>query len=183
MKKFSRAAHTLAAAGLTLGLVGLAAPAHAERYSIDDPADTPVSKNDVHAFTYVHGKTNVRFVIDVDDLRASSPAGATVFIDTRGGRKGPEFGFGTGLGSGTDYALFRTSSNWQPAAGSHPLNCDYDVKLRYKSDKAVLTVSRECLRMPKRVRAAVRVIDTFDGKNVVDWAPDTKTFGLRVAAG
>lgn len=182
MKKISRAATLLSVAALTIGLVGLAAPAHAERYSIDDPADAPASTNDIRAFTYVHGKANVRFVIDVDDLRARSLAGATIFIDTRGGRKGPEFGLGTGLGSGTDYALFRTKG-WRAAPGSEPIACDYDVKLRYKTDKAVVTIDRECLRMPKRVRASVKMVDTVDGKQVRDWAPGAKKFGLRVAAG
>lgn len=183
MKQLSRTARILAAAGLSIGLVGLAAPADAARYSIDDPADAGGSNNDVLAFTYVHGKANVRFVIDVDDLRASSGAGATIYIDTRGGRPGPEFALGTGLGSGTDYALYRTQSNWRPAKGSHPINCDYQVKLKYKADKAVATVSRECLRMPKRVRASVKVVDSVGGKTVRDWAPGAKKFGLRVAAG
>ena len=38
MTKRSRAARILAVAGLTLALLGLAAPANAERYSVDDPA-------------------------------------------------------------------------------------------------------------------------------------------------
>jgi hypothetical protein len=182
MKKLSRAAQILAAAGLTIGLLGLAAPANAERYGIDDPADAGGSNNDIQAFSYVHGKATVRFVIDVDDLRRVSDGGATVYFDTRSGRKGPEFALGTGLSSGTDYALYRTRG-FNPGAGSHPLDCDYQVKLRYKSDKVVGSIARECFGNPKRLRATVRVIDTVDDATVTDWAPGTKAFGLWVHAG
>lgn len=181
MNKLSRAAQILTAAGLTIGLLGVAAPAHAERYSIDDPADASASLNDIHAFTYVHGKATVRFVIDVEDLRAASTAGATVFFDTRGGRKGPEFALGTGLGSGTDYALFRTTG-WK-ATNDHRVNCDYSLKLRYKTDKVVGTIARDCFGNPKRLRASVKMVDVDGDDAVTDWAPGTRQFGLRVAAG
>jgi hypothetical protein len=177
-----RAVRILAAAGLTLGLLGLAPAANAERYSIDDPADAPGSTDDIHAFTYVHGPKTVRFVIQVDDLKASSTAGATVFFDTRGKRKGPEFALGTGLGSGTDYALFR-AKGWR-AGGDHPVACDYRIRLRYKTDRAVGSLDRKCLGEPARLRAAVKVGDVVQGDILIeDWAPGKRTFGLWVAAG
>ena len=182
MKKLSRAARILAAAGLTLGLIGLAAPANAERYSIDDPADAAGSNNDILELTYVHGAENVRFVITVADLRAASTAGATLFLDTKPKRKGPEFGLGTGLGSGTDYALFRTKG-WK-STGNQPVDCDYQLRLRYKTDRVVGTISRECLNNPTKIAGAVKMVDNFDPSHPIrDWAPGTRTFGQRVAAG
>lgn len=182
MNQLFGAARILAATALTLGLLGLATPAQAERYSIDDPADASGSNNDIRELTYVHGAENVRFVIAVADLRASSTAGATLFLDTRPKRKGPEFGLGTGLGSGTDYALFRTRG-WQ-STGDQPMNCDYQLRLRYKLDKVVGTISRDCLNKPARIAGAVKMVDDFDSSHpILDWAPGAKKFGLRVAAG
>ena len=124
MKKLSRAARILAAAGLTLGLLGLAAPAHAEKYSIDDPADASGSLNDIYGLTYNHGEENVRFVIRVADLRRVSNAGATLYLDTKPDNKGPEYALGTGLSSGTDYALFRVEG-WRDHGSGNPKSCDY----------------------------------------------------------
>jgi hypothetical protein len=182
MKKLSRAARILAAAGLALGLLGLAAPAQAEQYSIDDPADASGSRNDIYGFSYSHLDKRVRFVILVDDLRKVSNAGATLYLDTKPGNPGPEFALGTGLSSGTDYALFRVD-NWK-SAGDGPLNCSYRLELRYKADKVVGSVSRACLKNPKTVAAAVRMTDLHDASHPIhDWAPGKKQFGLAVAAG
>lgn len=182
MTKRSRAARLLLAAGLTLGLVGLAAPAHAERYSVDDPADAAGSLNDIYELTYVHGEKRVRFVITVDDLRPVASAGATIYLDTKAKDKGPEYALGTGLSSGTDYALVKVNG-WE-GAGSDPISCDYRLRLRYKTDKVVGSIARKCLGNPTKVAAAVKMVDTFDASHpITDWAPAKKTFGLRVAAG
>jgi len=182
MTKLTRAARTLAAAGLTVGLLGLAAPAQAERYSIDDPADAQASLNDIYELTYVHGEKRVRFVITVDDLRPVADAGATLYLDTRPKNKGPEYALGTGLSSGTDYALVRVKG-WE-GNGSDPIGCDYQLRLRYKTDRVVGSIARQCLGNPTKVAAAVKMVDTYDGSHpITDWAPAKKTFGLRVAAG
>ena len=183
MKKLSRAARILAAAGLTLGLLGLAAPAHAEKYSIDDPADASGSLNDIYGLTYNHGEENVRFVIRVADLRRVSNAGATLYLDTKPDNKGPEYALGTGLSSGTDYALFRVEG-WRDHGSGNPKSCDYQLRLRYKLDKVVGTISRACLKNPATVAAAVKMGDFHDASHPIhDWAPAKKQFGLAVAAG
>jgi len=182
MKKLSRAARILAAAGLTLGLLGLAAPAHAEKFSIDDPADASGSLTDIYGLSYNHGEENLRFVIRVADLRRKGSAGATLYLDTKPNDKGPEFALGTGLFSGTDYALFRVDG-WADT-GNGPKNCDYQLRLRYKLDRVVGTISRDCLKNPATVAAAVKMVDTFDASHPIrDWAPAKRTFGLAVAAG
>jgi hypothetical protein len=182
MSKRSAAARTLAVAGLTLGLLGIAGPAQAERYSVDDPADASASLNDIYGLTLVHGEKRVRFVIDVDDLRPRSDAGATLYLDTDPADKGPEYALGTGLSSGTDYALVRIEG-WNDTEGTL-LGCDYDLRLKYRTDRVVGSIKRACLKRPDTVAAAVKMVDTADASHPVrDWAPGKKKFGLAVAAG
>jgi hypothetical protein len=182
MSKRSAAARTLAVAGLTLGLLGLAGPADAERYAIDDPADASGSRNDIHGLTLVHGEKRVRFVIAVDDLRPRADAGATLFLDTDPQDKGPEYALGTGLSSGTDYALARVEG-WEDRDGKI-LSCDYDLELKYKADVVVGSIKRGCLKHPDTVAASVKMVDTADASHPIrDWAPGKKKFGLAVAAG
>lgn len=182
MTKLSRAARILPAAGLTLALLSLAAPAHAEKYSVDDPADASGSLTDIYGLSYNHGDEEVRFVITVADLRRKGSAGATLYLDTKPDNKGPEYALGTGLFSGTDYALFRVDGFGDH--GNGPKSCDYQLKLRYKTDKVVGTISRDCLKNPETVAAVVKMVDTFDASHPIhDWAPAKKQFGLAVAAG
>jgi len=182
MTKRSRAASILTAVGLTIALIGLASPAQAERYSVDDPADASGSLNDIYGLTLVHGEKRVRFVIAVDDLRPVSNAGATLFLNTNPQDKGPEYALSTGLASGTDYALVRIEG-WEDNRGKR-LNCDYDLRLKYKNDVVVGSIKRTCLKSPDTVAAAVKMVDTFDASHTIrDWAPGKKKFGLAVAAG
>ncbi|HWM75857.1 MAG TPA: hypothetical protein VNQ53_19060 [Nocardioides sp.] len=182
MTKRSRAASILAVAGLTLALLGLAAPANAERYSVDDPADASASLNDIYGLTVRHGEQRVRFTIRVDDLRRSSSAGATLFLDTNPADKGPEYALGTGLSDGTDYALTKVEG-WR-GIGGQPLHCNYTLHLRYKADVVNGWISRGCLGKPDTVRAAVKMVDTHDASHkVTDWAPAKKKLGLAIAPG
>ena len=182
MMKRSRAASILAAAGLTLALLGLASPANAERYSVDDPPDASASLNDILGLTVAHGEQRVRFTIRVDDLRRVSAAGATLFLDTDFGDKGPEYALGTGLSDGTDYALTKVEG-WR-GIGSGPLNCKYNLRLRYRADVVSGWISRGCLDKPAKVRAAVKMVDNFDASHpITDWAPAKKKFGLAIAPG
>jgi hypothetical protein len=182
MTKRSRAARILAAAGLTIGLLGLAAPAHAERYSVDDPADASGSRNDIYGLTVTHGQERVKFSILVDDLRRVSSAGATLFLNTNPDDPGPEYALGTGLSSGTDYALVRVEG-WR-SPGSDPLNCDYHLRLGYRADVVSGWISRACLKKPATVAAAVKMVDAADPSHLIrDWAPATRKFGLAIAPG
>jgi hypothetical protein len=182
MTKRMRAARILAVTGLTLSLIGLAGPANAERYSIDDPADASGSLNDIYGLTLVHGEKRVRFVIEVADLRPVSEAGATLFLDTDPQDKGPEYALGTGLSSGTDYALARVEG-WEDSDGKI-LGCDYDLRLKYKGDKVTGSIKRSCLKNPDTIAASVKMVDNYDSSHPIrDWAPGKKKFGLAVAAG
>jgi hypothetical protein len=182
MRISSRTARIAAAAALTAGLVGLGAPAQAERYSIDDPADASGSLNDIYGLTVNHGLKKVKFAIRVDDLRRVSSAGATLFFNTDPDDPGPEYALATGLSSGTDYALLRVEG-WR-GAGSGPLNCNYDLALDYRDDVVRGYVSRGCLKKPATVAAAVKMVDAADSSHLIrDWAPATRTFGLPIAPG
>jgi len=182
MTKRSRAARILAVAGLALALLGLAAPANAERYSVDDPPDASASLNDIYGLTVSHGEQRVRFSIRLDDLRRVSSAGATLFLDTVRADKGPEYALGVGLADGTDYALSKVEG-WRGVSAG-PLHCHYTLRLRYKADVVSGWISRGCLGKPAKVRAAVKMVDRYDASHVItDWAPAKKKFGLAIAAG
>lgn len=178
----SRAARLVAATGLTAALLGLAAPAQAEQWAIDDPADATASLNDIYGVAINHGKKKVKFHIRVDDLRRVSSAGATLFLDTDPGNKGPEYALATGLSSGTDYALLRVKGFASPGTG--PVKCKYALELRYRADVVKGFINRGCLGKPDTVAASVKMVDHADASHPVrDWAPAKKKFGLPVAKG
>jgi fructose-specific component phosphotransferase system IIB-like protein len=89
-----------------LALTALAAvPAHAEFYSIDDPADAEESLTDIYGLEANHGSDRVLVKVRFNELVRSSAAGVSVFFDTDRGEKGPEYVLSSGLGDGTDYVL------------------------------------------------------------------------------
>ena len=83
----------------------VAAPAHAEFYSIDDPADAEESLTDIYGLEANHGVDNVLVKVRFNELMRSSAAGVSVFFDTDRDVKGPEYVLSSGLGDGTDYVL------------------------------------------------------------------------------
>ncbi len=79
--RIARAATAVTALLLT-GLT--AAPAHAEFYSIDDPADATGSLSDITGLEASHGTRRLLVKVRFDDLVRSSAAGVSLFIDTTG---------------------------------------------------------------------------------------------------
>lgn len=95
---------------LLAGLV--AAPADAEYYGIDDPADATASLSDITALQAMHGNRNLLVKVRFTELVRSSAAGLSLYIDTDRGARGAEYLLSSGLGDGTDYVLTR-ANGWR----------------------------------------------------------------------
>ena len=172
--------------GAALGLsLALAAPASAERVSLNDPADATASLSDIRKVTVRHTDHRVYVRVKFTDLRPTSSAGpssASIFYDTRRARRGPEKRLGTGLQSGTDYQLVRMRG-WRGPVGG-PSSCAHRVRLDF--DRNVLTswVARRCLGNPATVRVGVQMVDQWDGSHpVTDWLKGPRKWTRELAAG
>ena len=134
---------TAVAALLLAGLS--AAPAHAEYYAIDDPADASASLTDIYGFTAMHGGSNLLVKVRFNELMRSSAAGVSVFIDTDRDVRGPEFVLSSGLGDGTDYVLTEAVA-WR--GSDERVDCDYEARPKWGKDVFRALISRDCLDEP-----------------------------------
>lgn len=183
MKHTSRTLVPLLVAAALTGLA--AAPAAAERATYRDPADTGgASLNDVRRVTVVNGPEQTAVRVKVVDLRRRSdagPAGLTIRVDTRVGRRGPEYRLTTGMYAGTDYQLMRMRHG-RPVGD--PLTCDHDVDLDFGDDLVVARMADGCFGDPGQVRVGVKVTDLYDGSHpVTDWLGAAGSWTDWISAG
>jgi hypothetical protein len=155
--------------------------AHAEYYSIDDPADADASRADVHAMTARHGAERLAVSFQFGDLRRQTGAGIVVYVDTTAGRRGPEYLLSSGLGDGTDYVLTR-ARRWRDRGG--PLDCDYSAQIRWDVDRFRAVIDRDCLGNPAEVRVSAKMVDHEDSSDpTVDWVPARRQWSLWLRPG
>ena len=175
---------TIPALALTLGALTaalLAAPAHAEFYSIDDPADAKGSLTDIHALEVNHGNDNVLVKVRFNELMRTSAAGVSVILDTDRDVKGPEYVLSSGLGDGTDYVLTE-ADGWR--GSDDRVSCDYSARPKWGQEVFRAVLSRECFDRVPSVRVSVKMVDQADGSHPVrDWAPKRHRWSLPVATG
>ena len=173
---------TALTSGAALALAGLlAAPAHAEFYSIDDPADATASLTDIVGLEANHGTDNLLVKVRFTELMRSSAASVSVFIDTDRDVKGPELVLSSGLGDGTDYALTE-ADGWR--GGDQRVDCDYSARPRWGRDVFRVRISRACFDRVPSVRVSAKMVDQADGSHpVLDWAPKRHRWSLPVASG
>ncbi|WP_210503814.1 hypothetical protein [Nocardioides xinjiangensis] len=158
-----------------------AAPAHAEFYSIDDPADARASLTDIHAVEANHGKENVLVKVRFAELMRSSAAGVSVFFDTDRGDRGPEYVLSSGLGDGTDYVLTE-ADGWR--GSDDRVGCDYSARPKWGQEVFRAVISRRCFDRVPSVRVSVKMVDQADGSHpVLDWAPRRHRWSLPIASG
>ena len=169
-------------AGATLALCGLAAaPAHAEYYSIDDPADASASLTDIYGIEANHGADNLLVKVRFNELMRSSAAGVSVFLDTDRDRRGPEYVLSSGLGDGTDYVLTK-ADGW--AGSDNRIGCAYSARPKWGNDVFRAVISRKCFDRAPSVRVSVKMVDQADGSHPVgDWAPRRHRWSLPIASG
>lgn len=169
----------VAAAALATTL--LAPPAHAEYYSIEDPADAKASPSDIYGMRVRHGAEQVNVAVNFADLRRSSSAGISVYFDTVKSRRGPEYVLSSGLGDGTDYVLTK-AFRWRGRGA--PVECDYEARVKWGVERFRALVSRECFGTPDEVRASVKMGDVVDASHrVIDWVPERRKWSLWLGPG
>lgn len=165
----------------TLGATLLAPPARAEYYSIEDPDDASASMTDIYGLNVRHGDEVVAATVSFAELRRDSAAGLSVFFDADRARRGPEYVLSSGLGDGTDYVLTR-ARRWKGVGD--PVDCDYEVRVKWGTERFRAVLSRECLGDPARVRVSARMGDNPTGeRQVVDWAPARRRWSLWLDPG
>lgn len=176
----TRIALTACSALMLAGLT--AAPAHAEYYAIDDPADASGSLTDIRSLRAKHGTANLLVKVRFTELMRSSAAGVSVFIDTDRDVRGPEFVLSSGLGDGTDYVLTEAVA-WRGSDAR--VDCEYEARPRWGVKNTFRArISRECLDEPGSVRVSVKMVDQADGSHpVVDWAPKRHRWSMPIASG
>jgi hypothetical protein len=175
-KILASAAAALSAAVLTFGVAG---PANAELYGIDDPSDTSHG-SDLLAVQIRNAPH--RLVIDTihTNLRRDPDSGSSgaVYIDTDPQDAGPEFVFVGGYFTGTDYQLLHTEGfghdKWGNVAGG-----DWRMTVDYAEERVHMWMSRAAIDRPGKVRVAIRVVGTrTDGTSngLVDWLGQPRSF-------
>jgi len=177
------AAATAAAAALSLAP---AAPASADIYGIDDPADVHHGV-DLRAVQVHNGAKPLRITLFHTNLRRDprTGAGGSVYIDTDPADKGPELVFAGGFFEGTDYQLLHTDGFGAKKWGK-PVKGRYSMTVDYKADTVRMSMSRKALGDAGKVRIAVRVSGTrTDGtsKGLVDWLGQAHSFTPWIARG
>jgi len=176
---------TLGATAATAALaLGPAAPASADIYGVDDPADVHHGV-DLRAVHLKNGDKNLRITLTHTNLRRSpsTGAGGAVYVDTDPADKGPELVFVGGFFEGTDYALLHTDGFGVKKWG-RAVRAPYEMTLDYKKDETHMRVSRKALGGADEVRVAVGVSgQRTDGTAVVDWLGKPRWFTPWVAQG
>ena len=159
----------------------LVAPAHAERFSVDDPADATASLSDIFGLEVRHRVEDLVVRVSFNELDRASAAGVLVFVDVDRDRRGPEFVLSSGLGDGAGYAL-ATGRGWR--GSSKPIECEYRAQPRWGREVFAAQIARDCLGDPAQVRVSVKMVDLADGSHsVIDWVPAPRRWSLALAPG
>jgi hypothetical protein len=171
----------LVAAAVLTGGLALAPPASAETVVVDDGADAAPSLTDIRKVRLRHGGKNVVVRTTFPNLKKSSDASMTVFLDTKRSRRGPEFGIGLPLFSGGDFVLVRMK-RWKYVGG--PVNCSYGAEFAWKSDYLKLRFDRDCFDNRNRVRVGMKMRDDHDASHpIVDWLNGWRGWTAWASAG
>lgn len=164
-----------------LATTAVAAPAHAEYFSIDDPLDAKPSLTDITGMEANHGMDNVLVKVRFKELMRSSAAGVSVFFDTDRDEPGPEYVLSSGLGDGTDYVLTEADA-WR--GNDDRVSCDYSARPRWGREVFRAVVSRDCFDRVPSVRVSVKMVDAVDGSTPVrDWVPKRHRWTLPIESG
>ncbi|MGH3308266.1 MAG: hypothetical protein ACRDOX_11310 [Nocardioides sp.] len=179
------AAVALSIAALTA--LGIAGPAHAELFGIDDPQDT-FHGSDVLALQARNGTENLNVTTYHSNLRRDLATGSSgrIYVDTDRYDAGPEYVFVAGFTEGTDYQLLTTEGFGAGKWGNPIENGDYIMRVRYAKDRVHFRMSRAALGNPGAVRVSVRVSGTrTDGTGdvLVDWVGKRRSFTPWIARG
>ena len=181
MRNFSLLSQ-LAAIAAFAGVLGVAGPAVAQAVTTPDAPNDMGSSADLRSARVAYTQDRVRVGLVHDDLVDDGLTGAKIYFDTNPDRRGPEYVMVAGLYQGTDYELFHARSNWQPK-GSPVSGCDYILRLRFATERTLVSVSPECFGDPTEVRVGVFVSSDTESGTKVDWLSGERAFTDWVTRG
>ncbi len=171
MHRLRTAALTFIAA-VAISLAPGLALAEADRAAFSDRADDARPTLDIERVRVNNGK---RIVVTTtfDNLRRSFAGGITVYFDTRGPDRGPEYRAAGGINAqGSDWQASRIE-NWRARRAQLLLRCDIDMRVSFRSDKATFDIARRCFSRPGRIRVAAL---STGRQSQHDWAPRRHRF-------
>ena len=174
----------LSAAALTIGVAG---PANAELFGIDDPRDTGHG-SDILSLSVRNGEENLHVVSIHQNLRKDprTGSGGAVYIDTDRNDHGPEYVLTAGWFRGTDYVLSETEGFGHGQIGDRVENGDYTMHVNYRRDRVHVTLSRHAIGDAGDVRVAMKASGTrSDGTSdgLTDWVGEPRTYTPWIAQG
>ena len=169
----ARAARVLLSACVSVLLLS-ATPSRAiaESGSFEDSAGTR-GPMDIHRVTVVN-EDRLTLRVVVEDLQRRTGRSAAAWIDTRPGRRGPEYLISSGLYD-SDWQIFR-ARNWR-VVGDGPLPCAIEQALSYKREVIRWTTGRDCLGRYRGVRVSVET----RWRKTIDHSPRRHVLHGRVA--
>lgn len=169
----------LAAVGAALaGLVVIAPPAQADVWHDRDPVDRDLYAGDIERVRVHHAERNVFVKVDFHDEMYDF---VSVWLDTRPGREGPEYGalLDRSTGSFDQWLARARGFRFGRYVRCRAMTSSYERG----HDTVRMTIPRRCLRhdgsAPRRLRAAV--ISEGEGRDT-DWAPGRRQFGRWIPA-
>ena len=176
----------IAALSVVAVTLGLAAPANAELYGIDDLGSTGHG-SDLLAVSIRNAPKKLVIKTTHENLRKDPKSGSSgaVFIDTNPMNKGPEYVFVGGFFEGTDYSLLHTDG-FHHSTWGEPVGGTYSMAIDYVADTVTFRMSRAAIGKAGKVRVAVRVSGTRnDGTSngLTDWLGEPRSFTPWIAKG
>lgn len=130
---------------------------------------------DIHRVRVINGERLTTRIVVRDLRRRIRQDGVSVWLDTKAGQRGPEFGIGSGLWM-SDWNIGR-ARGW---VHDHVLHCPVSQRLLFKRDTIVFTTGKACLGRYGRVRVSV---STSSGRRnqFQDHSPGKRAFHPWVA--
>lgn len=176
----------IAALSVVAVTLGLAAPANAELYGIDDLGSTGHG-SDLLAVSIRNAPKKLVITTTHENLRKDPKSGSSgaVFIDTDPTNRGPEYVFVGGFFEGTDYSLLHTDG-FHHSTWGEPVEGTYSMAIDYVADTVTFRMSRAAIGKAGKVRVAVRVSGTRnDGTSngLTDWLGEPRSFTPWIAKG
>lgn len=170
------AATGVVTAALATTLAAIAGPAQAERYRVDDAAETTNDSN-IEDLLVRNANGFLRVVVKHTDVRPDGGVHGTTYIDTDRSDPGPEYVFVAGYFDGADIELIETEG-WPPRTwGDTAMSGFSSMQLRYAKDVVILEFSRAAVGNPGRVRITTHSSETIDGTEVGDWVGAFREWG------
>jgi len=172
--RLSRSVSAAAAAALIAGGVVVAAPtAAADKAAFADRPNDARRSIDIERVRVNNGRRIVA-AVRYDNLTRHRSGGLSVYFDTRGPDRGPEYVAIGGLeAAGSDWQVVRVE-NWRGGNGQVLVRCGSDFRIKYGRDKATFDIARRCFDQPGRI--GVAAVSNNNRASQRDWAPRRHRF-------